>query len=172
MTIEMPTHVDEIKRLFAYHYWATHKLLKVVGGLTPEEYSREVAGAYGSVRNTLVHTLSAEWGWLDRAGGWPRGDKLSADDYPTPASLIDQWAKVEEKMNEFLAGISADLLDGVVEFKIGDKAFKQERGQLLRHAAIHSVHHRGQVALLIRALGRTPGNFDLLFYSEEAGAEA
>src|SRR3954463_2541435 len=61
----MPTHVDELERLFGYHYWATHKLLKVVATLTDEEYARDVAGTYGSVRNTLVHTLSAEWGWLD-----------------------------------------------------------------------------------------------------------
>ena len=26
------------------------------------------------------------------------------------------------------------------------------------------VHHRGQVALLLRLLGHVPGNFDMLFY--------
>jgi uncharacterized damage-inducible protein DinB len=34
----------------------------------------------------------------------------------------------------------------------------------MHHAAIHGVHHRGQVALLLRALGHVPGNFDILFY--------
>jgi uncharacterized damage-inducible protein DinB len=33
-------------------------------------------------------------------------------------------------------------------------------GQLLHHAASHGVHHRGQVALLLRSLGHVPGNFD------------
>jgi uncharacterized damage-inducible protein DinB len=37
-------------------------------------------------------------------------------------------------------------------------------GALLQHAAVHGVHHRGQVALLLRVLGYAPGNFDLLFY--------
>jgi uncharacterized damage-inducible protein DinB len=168
----MPTHVDELERLFGYHYWATHKLLKVVATLTDEEYARDVAGTYGSVRNTLVHTLSAEWGWLDRAGGWPRPERLKAESYPTPASLIEQWSKVEEKMNEFLESVTAEQLNEVVEFSIGAESFKQERGQLLRHSTTHSVHHRGQVSLLIRALGKTPGNFDLLFYSEETGPGA
>src|ERR1044071_4784163 len=118
-----PKTVEEVRRLFAYHSWATSKLLDVVGTLTPEEWSRDVAGTYGSVRNTLVHTLSAEWGWLDRARGWPRGDKLSPDNYPTPQSLIEQWARVEEKMNEFLSEVSAEQLNGVVEFSIADKAF-------------------------------------------------
>ena len=37
-------------------------------------------------------------------------------------------------------------------------------GQLLHHAAIHGVHHRGQVVLLLRTLGQVPGNFDILIY--------
>jgi Uncharacterized protein conserved in bacteria len=29
------------------------------------------------------------------------------------------------------------------------------------------VHHRGQVSLLLRTLGYTPGNYDMLMYDEE-----
>jgi uncharacterized damage-inducible protein DinB len=37
-------------------------------------------------------------------------------------------------------------------------------GDLMHHAVIHGVHHRGQVALLLRSLGYVPGSFDILFY--------
>ena len=61
--------VKDLERLYDYGYWANKKLLAVVAQLTPEQFTQTVAGSYGSVRNTLVHILSAEWGWLDRCGG-------------------------------------------------------------------------------------------------------
>jgi uncharacterized damage-inducible protein DinB len=42
--------------------------------------------------------------------------------------------------------------------------------ELMQHAAIHGVHHRGQVAMLLRLLGRAPGNFDILVYYAVKGA--
>ena len=61
--------VDDLKTLFAYSSWANASLRDVVSGLTTEQFTRQVAGSYGSIRNTMVHMLSAEWGWLERCGG-------------------------------------------------------------------------------------------------------
>jgi uncharacterized damage-inducible protein DinB len=77
------TSVRDLQALYDYGYWANGKLFEVVLQLTPEEFTRSVAGSYGSVRNTMVHVLSAEWGWLDRCGGAQRGPALVTSDYPT-----------------------------------------------------------------------------------------
>ena len=61
--------VRDLERMYDYSYWANRKLFQVLSRLTAEEFTRNVAGSYGSIRNTLVHVMSAEWGWIDRCGG-------------------------------------------------------------------------------------------------------
>lgn len=155
----------DLETLFDYSYWANQMLFEVVSQLTPEQFTQSVAGSYGSVRNTLVHTLSAEWGWLDRCGGTRRGPALKAADFPTVESVRHRWSEVEGYVREFLAALKDEDLDRVVEFAIGDGPKQATRlGDLMHHAMNHGVHHRSQVALLLRLLGYTPGNFDILFY--------
>jgi uncharacterized damage-inducible protein DinB len=160
--------VAELQRLYDYSYWASRKLMQVVLQLKPDQFSQDVAGSYGSIKNTLVHVVSAEWGWLDRCGGHPRGPALKAGDYPTAESLVTLWNTVEGYVREFQSTLTDDDLARVIEYTSprGDKR-SGVLGHLLQHAAIHGAHHRGQVALLLRALGYAPGNFDLLFYDAE-----
>jgi len=160
--------VADLQRLYDYSYWANRKLFLVMQQLTPEQFVQPVAGSYGSIRNTLVHSLRAEWGWLDRAGGPARGPKLDAEKYPTLESLVAEWRKVEGYLRGFLAGQSDASLARVVEFSFdGVTRYSLTVGEMLQHAAVHGAHHRGQVALLLRMLGVVPGNFDLLFYCAE-----
>jgi uncharacterized damage-inducible protein DinB len=161
--------VKDLERMYDYGYWANRKFFAVAAQLTPEQLTQSVAGSYGSVRNTLVHMMSAEWGWFDRCGcGYPRGAALKGDDYPTLQSIVDAWSIVEGHVRGFLSTLHDADLDRAIEFANprGEKR-SMLLGALLQHAANHGVHHRGQVALLLRALGCAPGNVDLLFYDAE-----
>lgn len=161
----------DLARLYDYSCWANRKLFAVAAQLTPDELTRRVVGSYGSVRNTLVHVLSAEWGWLDRCGGLPRGDRLKPEDFPTLDSILVAWRRVELEMRAFLDGLRDEELTEEIAFAFGGGPTQSAtRGDLLQHAIIHAVHHRGQVALLLRELGRTPGNVDLLYYAAEQRA--
>src|SRR5256885_6294707 len=96
-------HVTDLERLYEYNYWANTKLLGVVAQLTPEQYTQSIAGSYGSIRNTLVHVMSAEWGWLDRCGGAKRGEGLKPEGYPTAASPVAEGSRVEGRAPGFLS---------------------------------------------------------------------
>jgi uncharacterized damage-inducible protein DinB len=157
--------VMDLAGLYDYGYWANRRLFDVIAHLTPEEFTRPVAGSYGSIRNTLVHVLSAEAGWLDRCGGPTRGPRLKPDGFPTVESLMQAWTRVEAHVREFLANLQDEDLARQAEY-VNDRGEKRSLplGDLMQHAAYHGVHHRGQVALLLRLLGHPPGDFDALFY--------
>jgi uncharacterized damage-inducible protein DinB len=157
--------VDELRTLYDYGYWANRQLSAVLSELTAEEFTQPVAGGHASIRNTLVHAMSAEWGWMDRCGGPRRGAALVPADYPSVAALTARWREVETSVRGFLATLHDDDLERVVEFSLGGGPVQAMRvGELMRHGAVHGVHHRGQVSLLLRSLGHAPGNFDMLEY--------
>jgi len=170
---EQAMTIKDIESLYDYGEWANKKLFAVSSQLTPEQFTQPVAGSYGSIRNTLVHALSTEWGWLDRCGGAKRGPSLKGEDYPALESVVTHWNRVDGYVREFLATLTdADLLRNVEYFNERGR-YSMPIGELLHHGANHAVHHRGQVALMLRMLGYTPGNFDILFYyAEKRGVSA
>jgi uncharacterized damage-inducible protein DinB len=161
----LPVTTKDVQDLYEYGRFANRRLLDAVSTLTAEEFTRSVGGTYGSVRTTFVHLLGAEWGWLARCGGPERGDRLKPENYPTFASVVTLADKVAGYERDFLPTLSDADLMRVVEFSfVPGQTYHMTVGQMLHHAAIHSIHHRGQVALLTRMLGHAPGNFDALFY--------
>jgi uncharacterized damage-inducible protein DinB len=165
--------IKDLEVLYGYGNWANRKLFQVISQLTPEQFAQAVGGSHGSIRNTMVHVLSAEWGWLDRCGGPERGPRLNPADFPTLESVTEVSSKVEEYVREFLSRLKDEDVTRNVEFAIerGEK-YSMPLGELLQHGANHGVHHRGQVSMMLRMLGYAPGNIDILFYHAEKRAGA
>jgi len=160
--------VKDLETLYDYGYWADRKLFEVISRIPPQQFTQSVGGALGSIRNTLVHIMSAEWGWLERCGGPKRGPKLNANDYPTVETVRETWDKIEQYTRKFLSELTDDDIGHNAEY-LNDKGEKRAMplGELMQHAANHGTHHRGQVAMILRLLDHTPGNFDILFYYAE-----
>ncbi len=161
-------NASDLRTMYDYGYWANARYFSVMVALPPTQFTARVGGSYGSVRDTLVHMMSAEWGWLDRCGGPARGAPLDPKDYPTLQSVTERWQDIERNVRAFLDDLRDEDLDRVVEFSIGGgPKHVAKLGDLLRHAANHGVHHRGQLGLMLRMLDVAPGNVDYLFYLDE-----
>jgi uncharacterized damage-inducible protein DinB len=161
-------NVTDLQRLYDYGYWANRRLLRVISELSPDEFTRTAAGNPRSIRDTLVHAMSAEWGWLSRCGGPERGLALNPTDYPTTAAVRETWRVVEGHLRTFLSQLKDEDLARETEFTNprGEKR-SLTMAELLQHAANHGVHHRAQLALLVRLLGHTPASLDMLIYDGE-----
>ena len=49
---------QDTRNLINFHYWARNRMLDAVELLPEEQFTKEVGGSFGSVRNTIVHTYS------------------------------------------------------------------------------------------------------------------
>jgi len=157
--------VKDLEELYDYSYWANKRLFGVISQLTPEEFIRQANGSPTSVRNLLVHAMSAEWGWLSRCGGPERSSRLEPNDYPNIESIVETWSKVETWVREFLLKLNDEDLDRRIDFtNERSESRSLSLGSIMRHAANHNVHHRGQISLLLRMLGHPAGNIDILVY--------
>lgn len=166
--------VKALAELFEYGYWANRRLFAVMEQLTAEQLTQQIAGGHGSIRNTMVHMVSAEAGWLDRCGGPNRGPRLKPEDFPTLDSIHSGMEHTRKNVTKFLTELNEEDLTRRIEFSLNQpETYSLRLGELMQHAGLHGVHHRGQIALLLRLLGYTPGNFDiLLFYLEKSAPPA
>ena len=83
-------------RLFDYSVWANHKIMRVVATLPVDDYKRDLKSSHGGVRGTLVHTMSAEWVWLERWKGVSPTRMFDEGEFPDIVALRDRWTLIEE----------------------------------------------------------------------------
>jgi uncharacterized damage-inducible protein DinB len=160
-------NVAEIMSLFDYNYWANSRILNVAEGLNEEQYVAVVPGlSHGSIRATLVHTLTAEQLWRQRClEGISPTTLLKEADCPTLAALRTLWAKEETAMRAGLARLTDGTLDGRIAYRTtGGTPMEETLWRLLVHLVNHGTQHRAEAAVALTAFGRSPGDVDLIIY--------
>jgi uncharacterized damage-inducible protein DinB len=155
---------DDIQLLFEYDRWANNRVVQAVSALRAEQFTRDLHGSFRSVRDTLVHIIAGEWGWLAYwkepspgsaflADLRTRRDALfNPDAFPNVATLQLKWAEVEKEQVEFVNRLTDESLEKMVPFRTTEVRL----AHLMQHLANHSTYHRGQIALMMRQLDAVP----------------
>jgi uncharacterized damage-inducible protein DinB len=164
---------DDATRLFEYNVWANHRLLRAAATLSVEDFKRDVlAASHGGVRGTLAHILFAEWIWLERWKGVSHTRGIDEGEFADVVALRDRWTLIERHREEWLGGLRAESLGEIVHYRtIAGVAYQAPLGHLVQHALNHSTYHRGQVALMLRALKVRPVATDLVLWDRTRGPE-
>jgi len=157
--------VSDLRQLKEYDAWATAKILEQAVMLTPEQFTATPVSGYPSVRDTLVHAMSAELMWRIIWQGDERRPALVPDDFPTCGSIAERWQIEDRSTLSYLATLSdADLEQDVSGFG--------PLGMTIMHVLMHGMQHRSEVAMLVTVFGYSPGNVDLVFFQMQQAAAA
>lgn len=154
---------DDIEKLFAYGRWATAKTLESASTLSVEELAQPVGGSFGSVQGTLAHLYGADWVWLERFHGRSPSSLPGADALTTLATIRERWEPVQQGLQRFVDALAPGrLTDPVTYVNFAGKTWTYPLGEALVHVANHGTYHRGQVATLLRQLGKKAASTDYL----------
>src|SRR5258708_18909522 len=105
---------DDIQLLYEYDCWENSRVLQALSALSDEQFTRDLGGSFRSVRDTFVHILAGEWGWLAYwkepspvpaflADLKQRRDALfNPEAFPNVAAVQLKWVEVEKEQAEFV----------------------------------------------------------------------
>jgi len=163
-----------VQTLYRYNPWANERLLDTAAPLTPAQLLAAPGTGAASVRDTLVHTMSAHWLWLERWQGRSPRTVIEAAEFDTVTAIRARWADIERDTRAFVAGLDDARLAAAVEYRnTRGERWAYPLWQQMIHQVNHATQHRSEAALMLTGLGHSPGDLDFLYYldlREPAGA--
>lgn len=161
---------DELEGLTDYHYWARDRLLEAAAALTPEQFTRDLANSFPSVRDTLVHMYGAEAVWCSRWNGESSAAMPSASAFPDLVAIRNAWSEQEQQVRAVLNRLGPEGILRPIEYERNGVRQAQPFWQMLQHVVNHGSYHRGQVVTMLRQLGAAPpDSMDLIAFYREWG---
>jgi uncharacterized damage-inducible protein DinB len=161
---------SDLVGLYRYTDWANERVARLVAGLAPEAFQRDLGGSFRTIRDVLAHTVSVDWVWLERFRG---GSPSSAPGWSTSREapvLTGELARIAAERSRFLDGLAeADLAVELAFTYFSGKPGAVVLGDALFHVVNHSTYHRGQLSWMLRAVGAAPPATDFTIFRAEAG---
>jgi len=151
---------------FGHHVWATLRVLDVCVELSDEQLATNVPGTYGSILDTLRHTVGSDAWYLHvmTRGARPNIDEDQLD----LASLRREMVRDADEWTALLA-TAIDPDETLVRRHEDGSETQAAWGIRLAQAVHHGTDHRSQVCTALSALGVEPPAIDVWDYAETQG---
>jgi uncharacterized damage-inducible protein DinB len=151
---------------FGHHVWATLRVIDACAGLTPDQLSSAVPGTYGSILDTLRHTVGADCSYLELLSG---GEVTSIEE--DSMGLAELRAAMEANGPVWQAVVARDLDPDEMLVRRRDDGSTSSAPVGIRLAQVihHGTDHRSQVCTALTNLGVTPPEIDAWDYAWQQG---
>ena len=155
---------DTLTTLFRHNRWANVRILERCAGLTDEQLDATIVGAYGSIRDTLQHIVTAERSYFSRIS---TGQPYRRPEDAPPLTLAE--------MTESVRTSGSGLIEWAPKVQAGDTVQVNWEGAprdvpktiLLTQAINHATEHRAQIMAILTQLGIQPPDLDSWSYFDE-----
>lgn len=156
---------EVVQTLYRYNAWANTRILDTTAQLSPQHFLASGGASYDSVRDTLVHTMSGQWMYLERWRGRSPRAMLETQQFPDLASIRARWDDIERETHAFVTALTDGQLAGVVEYtNVQGERWAYPLWQQMFHQVNHATQHRSETAVMLTQFGFSPGWLDFLYF--------
>jgi uncharacterized damage-inducible protein DinB len=150
------------RQLYEYHSTENRKIWdSYITSLSQEQFTQDVGYSYGSVRDQVVHLMSADDYWFSGLRGLEMPEMLDPADFDERESIRVYWDNVEQTMRDYLARLRDEML---FDNPLGGEDKDLILWQVLLHVTHHGMDHRAQILRLLNDLGVETSSQDYIFY--------
>jgi uncharacterized damage-inducible protein DinB len=150
---------------FGHHAWATIRVLDACAALEPGQLVTAVPGTYGSILETIRHTVDGDVFYLDVLLGRHEPFDKDSSDIPTLRAVMERH---EADWRDLIAG-ELDPATDVVEHEDNGYETHAPLGIRLAQALYHGTDHRSQVCTALSSLGIEPPGIEVWDYGHLDG---
>ncbi len=155
---------DTLTTLFRHNLWANLRLLEQCAELTSVQLDANIAGTYGSIRDTLEHIVRAEQSYFSRIStGLPR--RRSEDEGPlTIAEMVESARTTGAGLIEWAPKVQPS---DTVQVDWDGTRREVPKTIILTQVINHATEHRAQIMTILTQLGIEPPDLDGWTYFDE-----
>jgi uncharacterized damage-inducible protein DinB len=159
-----------VRTLYRYNAWANGRILDAAAGLTREQLLAGGGASFDSVRDTLVHAMSAQWTYLERWQGRSPRAPLDPGEFADLGAIRQWWDGLERRTETFVDGLDDSRLAGIVEYvNAAGERWAYPLWQQMVHQVNHATQHRSEAAVMLTHFGHSPGWLDFLYFIDLQG---
>jgi uncharacterized damage-inducible protein DinB len=155
---------DTLTTLFRHNRWANVRILERCAGLTDDQLAATIVGAYGSIRDTLQHIVTAERSYFSRIS---TGQPYRRPEDAPPLTIAE--------MTDSVCTSGSGLIEWAPKVQANDTVQVNWEGAprdvpktiLLTQAINHATEHRAQIMAILTQLGIQPPELDSWSYFDE-----
>jgi len=165
-----PMNRSALLSLHVYNDYANALVLDTAAKMTEEELTRNSSPSHRSVKALLLHIALCEYGFILRCNSTPLESINKDFEAFSLAEIRNLYARVTALRKDYLDSADDIALNEIVPIKIAGQPLNLARWQMLSQSLIHSVHHRGELSIVMTGLGYPLPTLDpLLQYIRESG---
>lgn len=174
MTTTLSTRIencnDSLKGYFIeladFNNWADNRAIDWLTQITDKQWSQVAISSFGSIRDTVVHIVSAKKIWIDFWTDVQDPVYLSSEFMGTREDLIDIWKTTSAEVKSFIENYPIENYTNEIYVRKPDGELSaMEFRKTFPHMINHATYHRGQLVTLLRQSGfLNLSNTDLFTY--------